>query len=81
MTGPRGTGREYTGKHRRDGGPGALPPTWGGRAEPNGRPVADGRTAPGATPMPGPGAASLPGPGAASLPGFRPEPGQWADAG
>jgi hypothetical protein len=74
MTGPRNLGQEYTGKHRRDGALGALPPAWGGgRAEPHGRPGADRRTAPGATPMAGPGAASLP--------GFRPEPGQWADAG
>jgi len=74
MTGPRNLGQEYTGKHRRDGALGALPAAWGGgRAEPRGRPGADGRTAPGAAP--------LPGPGAASLPGFRPEPGQWADAG
>ena len=73
MTGPHNTGQEYTGKHRRDGALGALPPAWAGRAEPHGRPVADGRTALGATPMPGPGAASLP--------GFRPGSGQWTDAG
>ena len=73
MNGLRDIGREYTGKHRRDSGPGVLPPARGSRAEPHGRPVADGRTALGATPMPGPGAASLP--------GFRPGSGQWTDAG
>ena len=30
MNGPRSTGPEYTGKHRRDSGPGVLPPAWGG---------------------------------------------------
>jgi rSAM/selenodomain-associated transferase 1 len=34
MNGPRNTGREYTGKHRRPSGPGAMPPAWGGRAKP-----------------------------------------------
>jgi len=34
MSGPRDIRREYTGKHRRDSGPGVLPPAWGGRAEP-----------------------------------------------
>ena len=75
MNGPRGTGQEYTGKHRRDDGRG-LPgrsPWGGGRAEPYGRPIADGRTVPGAAPMPGPGAAPMP--------GLRPEPGSWSDAG
>jgi hypothetical protein len=28
MNGPRRTGPEYTGKHRRPTGPGALPPAW-----------------------------------------------------
>ena len=73
MSGPRDTRREYTGKHRRDSGPGVLPPAWGGRAEDAARPVADGRTASGATPMPGPGGAWRP--------GFWPESGQWTNAG
>ena len=74
MNGLRGTGQEYTGKHRRDDGRGlAGPSPWGGRAEPSGRPIADGRTVPGAGP--------LPGPGAAPMPGLRPEPGSWSDAG
>ena len=75
MNGLRGAGQEYTGKHRRDDGRG-LPgwsPWGGGRAEPSGRPIADGRTVLGAAP--------LPGPGAAPLPGLRPEPGSWSDAG
>ena len=80
MTGPRNLGQEYTGKHRRDGALGALPPAWGGgRAEPRGRPAPRGR--PGADGCTAPGATPLPGPGFASLPGFRPEPGPWADAG
>jgi glycosyltransferase A (GT-A) superfamily protein (DUF2064 family) len=33
MNGPRSSGREYTGKHRRDSGPGVLPPAWAVRAE------------------------------------------------
>ena len=71
MNGPRSTGPEYTGKHRRDSGPGVLPPAWGGRAEARGRAESDSR--PGLT--------------AASLPSRRPEPvfrseaGQWPDAG
>jgi hypothetical protein len=72
MNGPARTGGEYTGKHRRDSGPGVLPPAWGGRAESHARPVADARAAPGGVPMPGTGAAPLP--------GFRPEPGPRADA-
>ncbi len=71
MNGPRGIGQEYTGKHRRDSGPGALPPAWGGRAESHGRPLADSR--------PGPGAASMPGTRPESW--FRSETGPWADAG
>ncbi len=75
MNGPRGAGQEYTGKHRRDDGrglPGRSP--WGsGRAEPSGRLIADGRTVPGAAP--------LPGPGAAPLLGLRLEPGSWSDVG
>jgi len=74
MNGPRGAGQEYTGKHRRDDGRGmpGWSPWGGGRAEPSGRPIADGRTALGAAP--------LPGPGAAPLPGLRPELGSWSDA-
>ena len=72
MTGPRNTGQEYTGKHRRDSGPGVLPPAWGGRAELPGWPAADGR--------PGPAGLTMPGPGAAPPPWFPPEPGPWADA-
>jgi hypothetical protein len=73
MTGPRRSGPEYTGKHRRDGGPGMTGPLpWGSRADSYGRPVPpDGRQVPGAAPMPGPRLES----------GFRPEPGPWADAG
>ena len=67
MNGPRNTGQEYTGKHRRDSGPGVLPPAWGGR------PSADSRAGAGASPMPGPGAA------AAS--GLRSDPGLRSDAG
>jgi hypothetical protein len=71
MNGPRSTGREYTGKHRRASGPGVMPPAWGARADSYARPGPDGR----------------PGPVAAPLPGFRPEAGfrseagQWPDAG
>jgi len=72
MNGPRSTGREYTGKHRRAGGPGAMPPPpWGGRAESYARPGPDGR--------PGPGAA--PPPGLRPEAGYRSEAGQWPDAG
>ena len=42
MNGPRDIGWEYTGKHRRDSGPEVLAPTWDSRAEPPGRPTADG---------------------------------------
>ena len=77
MNGPRSTGPEYTGKHRRASGPGVLPPAWGGRTdsyarESYARPVADSRPAPD----------SRPGPAAAARPsrrpefGFRPEAGQ-----
>ena len=51
MNGPRSTVPEYTGKHRRDSGPGVLPPAWGGRtesyarAESYGRLVVDSRPA------------------------------------
>jgi hypothetical protein len=77
MNGPRDIGREYTGKHRRDSGPGVLPPAWGSRAEPPGRPAADGWPGLAASPMRG--TVSLP--GVTPMPGFRSEPGQWADAG
>ena len=71
MNGPRSTSREYTGKHRRDSGPGVMPPAWGGRTESYARPAPDGR--------PGPGAAPLP--GLRPEAGFRSEAGQWPDAG
>jgi hypothetical protein len=70
MNGPRSTGREYTGKHRRDN---ALPPAWGGRAGP----MADGRPVPAAAPTPGP----PPVMGTRPESGFRSEPGARADAG
>ena len=79
MNGPRSTGPEYTGKHRRDSGPGALPPAWGGRADSRGRAEAYGR--PGADGRSGAGAPPMPGPVAASAPRLRPEPGMWSDAG
>ena len=65
MTGPRNLGQEYTGKHRRDGGAGALRPAWGGRTESYARLTPDSR----------------PGPGAAPLPSARPEAGLWPEAG
>ena len=71
MNGPRGIGQEYTGKHRRDSGPGVLAPAWGGRAESHGRLLADSRPGPGAVPMPRTRPESW----------FRPEAGPWADAG
>jgi hypothetical protein len=72
MNGPRATGQEYTGKHRRDDGPGLTgAPPWGSRAESCGRPFADGRPVPGTGPIPGTRPES----------GFRPDAGQWADAG
>jgi hypothetical protein len=82
MNGPHATGQEYTGKHRRDEGRGlAGPLRWGGRAEPSGRPITEGRTVPGAAPLPGPGGASRPGLGAVPMRGLRAEPGPWSDAG
>jgi hypothetical protein len=72
MNGPRNTGPEYTGKHRRDDGRGlggASP--WASRAESYGRPAADARPLPGAAPVPG----------ARPDSGFRSEPGSWTDAG
>ena len=84
MNGPRSTGPEYTGKHRRDSGPGVLPPAWGGgrtesyaRAGSYGRLVVDSRPAPDG--RPGPAAAALPSRRTDS--GFRPEAGKWLDAG
>ncbi len=72
MNGPRNTGREYTGKHRRDDGRGmAGASPWAARAESYGRPVADARPLPGVAPIPGTRPDS----------GFRPEPGPRADAG
>ena len=65
MNGPRNLGQEYTGKHRRNSGPGALPPGWGGRTESYARSAPDSR----------------PGPGAAPLPSARPEAGLWPEAG
>ena len=76
MNGPRSTGPEYTGKHRRDSGPGVLPPAWAraesrGRTESYARPASDGRLAPGAASAPALRPES----------GFRPEPRSWSDAG
>jgi hypothetical protein len=75
MNGPRNTGQEYTGKHRRDGALGLAGPrhqvSWGGRADSYGRPNADARPVPGAGPVAGTRPES----------GFRPETGPWADAG
>ena len=82
MNGPRSTGPEYTGKHRRDSGPGVLPPAWG-RAQSNGRPEARTRTESFARAE----SDGRLGPAVASLPSRRPEtvfrPGarQWPDAG
>ena len=70
MNGPRSTGPEYTGKHRRDSGPGVLPPAWGGRAEARARTESYARA----------DSDGRPGLTAASLPSRRPEPGQWPDA-
>jgi hypothetical protein len=70
MNGSRSTGREYTGKHRRDGGPGlADPAPRAGRAELYG--PLDGRPVPVAAPIRGTWPES----------GFRPETGPWTDAG
>jgi hypothetical protein len=71
MNGPRSTGPEYTGKHRRDSGPGVLPPAWGSRPESRARPASDSR--------PGSAAAALPGPRTEF--GFRSEAGRYPDAG
>jgi hypothetical protein len=91
MTGPRSTGREYTGKHRRDVGLGLADPLlWGSRAESSGRPVPlDLRPVPAAAPMPENGPETgfrpetgfWPDSGFRPQPGFRPEAGPWADAG
>jgi hypothetical protein len=71
MNGPRATDGEYTGKHRRNSGPGARPPAWPVRAESYGRPESYARPADG---RPGSGAAARP--GLRSGFGFRPEAGQ-----
>jgi hypothetical protein len=71
MNDSRSTGPEYTGKHRRDSGPGVLPPAWGRRPESSSRPAAESR--------PGPVAAARP--GLRTEFGFRLEAGQWPDAG
>jgi hypothetical protein len=76
MNGSRSTGREYTGKHRRDSGPGLADPVpWAGRAE--WYDPLDGRPVPGATPRP----ATRPEPRFRPESGFRPETGPWTDAG
>jgi hypothetical protein len=77
MNGPRSTGPEYTGKHRRASGPGVLPPAWPSRAESRGRPAPDSRPGPGATARPG----LRPESGFRREPGFGSEAGQWPDAG
>jgi hypothetical protein len=66
MNGPRSTAPEYTGKHRRDSGPGVLPPAWPSRTESYARPVAEARSAPE--------------PSRRTEPGFRPDAGRWPDA-
>ncbi|HWN63112.1 MAG TPA: hypothetical protein VNO25_20850 [Streptosporangiaceae bacterium] len=78
MNGPRSAGPEYTGKHRRDSGPGVLPPAWGrgrtesyARAESHGRPAVDSRPAPD----------TRPGSAAAALPSRRTESGFRSEAG
>jgi hypothetical protein len=71
MNGPRDIGWEYTGKHRRDSGPEVLPPAWDSRAEPPGRPTADGW----------PGPAAMPMRGTVSIPGARPMPESWPEPG
>jgi hypothetical protein len=66
MNGPRSTGPEYTGKHRRDSGPGVLPPAWPSRSESYGRPVPDARPAPESSRRP--------------EAGFRADAAHWPDA-
>jgi hypothetical protein len=51
MNGPRSTGPEYTGKHRRDSGPGVLPPAWR-RAESDSRPGLTAASLPSRRPEP-----------------------------
>jgi hypothetical protein len=77
MNGPRSTGREYTGKHRRASGPGVMPPAWGARADSYVRPGPDGRPGPVAAPLPG----FRPEAGLRPEAGFRSDAGQWPDAG
>lgn len=73
MNGPRSSGREYTGKHRQDSGPGVLPPAWAVRPE--------------SCPRPAPGARAKGEPGNApsgmlrTEASFRSDPGLWPDAG
>jgi hypothetical protein len=64
MNGPRATGGEYTGKHRRDNGPGAKPPAWPVRPESHPRPESYARPDRYARPEPY----------------GRPDAGQWPDA-
>jgi hypothetical protein len=54
MTGAARIGREYTGRHRRDSGPGPLRPDPVGRAARGGRVEPDGGLLPGPTPVPWP---------------------------
>ena len=68
MNGPRATGPEYTGKHRRPTGPGALPPAWPAQAA---RPAQSAR--------PEPHLRSVP-PPVSPEPGQWAD-GRWADAG
>jgi hypothetical protein len=77
MNGPRSTGPEYTGKHRRASGPGVLPPAWPSRAESRGRPDSYSRPESYGRPA----LDSRLGSGAAARPALRPESGQWSDAG
>ena len=77
MNGPRSTGPEYTGKHRRDSGPGVLPPAWGSRPDSRSRPESRSRPAPDSRPGPIPAAR----PGLRLESGLRSELGQWLDAG
>jgi hypothetical protein len=76
MNGPRSTGPEYTGKHRRDSGPGVLPPAWPRRPESYSRPEPYSRPESYSRPAPD----SRLGSGAAARPGLRLESGQWPDA-
>jgi len=70
MTGAGRIGREYTGRHRRDTGPGPAGLEQGGGTARGGWAEPDGR------PLPEPG--SVPGPWPEA--GYRPEGGRWTDA-